>query len=179
LAENIIQAKRYSQAVFEIAKEHRELEKWQSDLQKLTALAGNSDFSAVIENPKFSFTEKKKLLDLQITDISQLACNLAYILTEQGKFGLINEIETDYQKLWDNERKIEVAEVTTAVQLDEKEQVKIEEYLEKIFGKKINLVVKVDPNIIGGMVARVGGKIIDGSTSSQLAALKNELASAI
>ena len=173
-----LQSKRFSQAIFEIAKETGEFEKWQSDIQKLTALARNVEFLAVMENPKFSFNEKKKLLDMQIKGVSSLAGNLAYILTGQGNFGMVADIFGDYQELLDDYRGIEKAEVTTAVQLDEKEKTNLITYLEKITGKKINLIIKVDANIIGGIIARVGGKIIDGSTSSQLAALKNELASA-
>lgn len=176
MAASTLRSKRYSQAVFEIARENNELDKWDNDLKRIAALAQTREFVSIMENPKFSFEDKSKLLNSQLKSVSQKALNLAYILTNQGKFGLITSIYIDYQQLWDDLREIDKAEVTTAIPIDESEKVKLAQRLGSVTGKKIVIVEKVDPAIIGGMIARVGGKIIDGSTSSQLAALKNELA---
>ncbi len=104
MAENLLQAKRYSQAVFEIALEHSELDKWQSDLQKMVILAQNAEFVSVMENPKFPFEQKSQLLKGQLNDIGPMAINLATILTGKGTFGLINNIYKDYQELLDKHR---------------------------------------------------------------------------
>jgi F-type H+-transporting ATPase subunit delta len=178
LAEETTQAKRFAQAVFEIAQERNEFEKWQSDLQKIVLLASEGEFVAVMENPRFSFTEKTRLLVSQLKDVNPKALNLAYILINQGKFSLISDINAEYQILWDKHKGMEKAEVITAVPLDDGEKKKLVSYLEKITGKRIEMNLKMDPDIIGGVIARVGGKIIDGSTKSQLNALKGELASA-
>ena len=178
MAEVTLQAKRYSQAVFEIARERNELDKWQGDLQKLAHLAQNPEFVSVIDNPKFSIEDKSKLLKSQVKDIGQMALNLAYILIHQNKFSLITAISEGYQELWNEYRGIEKAEVTTAVPLDEGEKSKLIERISALIGKKIVLSLKVDPTIVGGIIVRVGGKIIDGSTKSQLAALRSELVSA-
>jgi F-type H+-transporting ATPase subunit delta len=178
LAENSLQAKRFSQAVFEIALEHQEIEKWQSDLQQMAILAQNEEVVAVMENPRFSFKNKSGLLDKQLKGISQKASNLAYILTTNGNFSLITQVYAGFQELLDKHRGIEKAEVVTAIPLDENERIKLAERLGEITGKKIILTEKVDPGIIGGIIARVGGSIIDGSTRSRLAALKSELANA-
>jgi F-type H+-transporting ATPase subunit delta len=176
LAESTLQSKRYSQAVFEIAKENNELDKWKNDLERISSLAQNRELVSIMENPKFSFEDKSKLLNNQLRGLSQKALNLAYIMTNRGKFSLITAVYNDYQQFLDILRGIDKAEVTTAVPLDEAEKAKLAQHLGTITGKNIEIIEKVDPTIIGGMIARVGGKIIDGSTSSQLAALKNELA---
>jgi F-type H+-transporting ATPase subunit delta len=176
LAEKTLQAKRYSQAIFEIAKERNEFDKWQEDLHKIAVLAQNSEFVAVMENPKFPIEEKYKLLDTRLKNSGPMARNLAYILAGKGSFDLITGIHTDYQKLLDSYRGIEQAEVTTAVPLDENERQKLAVRLGEMTGKKVIMTMKVDPAIIGGVIAKVGEKIIDGSTRSQLEALKNELA---
>lgn len=178
MAESTLQAKRYSKAVFEIARERNELEKWQSDLQKMVVLAQNAEFVSVMENPSFSFQRKSQLLESQLKDISPLALNLALILTSLSKFRLIEGINAAYQELLDSFNGIDKAEVITAIPLDNQERLKLSNYLSGITGKKIVLKEKVDPRIIGGVIARVGGKIIDGSTSSQLASLKNEFVNA-
>ncbi len=177
MAEKTIHAKRYSEAIFEIAKERNTFDKWQENLQKVALLAQNSEFVSVMENPKFSVQEKYKLLDVQLKNIDSMALNLAYILTNKGIFGLITDIYADYQHLLDNYRGIEQAEVTVAVPLDEKERQQLVERLSAMTGKKIIMTIRVDPGIIGGVIAKVGEKIIDGSTRSQLAALRNELVS--
>jgi F-type H+-transporting ATPase subunit delta len=178
LAADILQAKRFAQAVFEIARERNELDKWQGDLQKLAQLAQNSEFLAVMDNPKFSLEDKSKLLQNQVQNIGKLALNLAYLLTGGNNFRLISAISSGYQDLLDEFRGIEKAEVTTAVPLDENEKSKLNNRISAMIGKKIVLSVKVDPSIVGGIIVRVGGKIIDGSTQSQLTALRNELAGA-
>jgi F-type H+-transporting ATPase subunit delta len=178
LAENRLQAKRYSQAVFQIALQRKELERWQSDLKKIAALAQNVDLASAIDNPRFSFEQKSRLLRSQLKDVSPLAMNLACILTNQGNFSLIQEIFSAYQELMDDYKGIEKAEVITSVPLDEKEKSRLIAYLESITGKKIMLMEKVDTSIIGGLVARVGGKILDGSTFRQLALLRDNLTKA-
>lgn len=178
MAGKTFQAKRYSQAIFEIAKERNEFDEWQENLRQVSALAEDSEFVSVMENPKFPVDKKLKLLNVQLKDISTMALNLAYILTSKGKFDLITDIYIDYQKILDSYRGIEQAEIITAVPFDEKEKQHLAERLSTITGKKIVMTMQVDPDIIGGVIAKVGEKIIDGSTKSQLLAMKNEIASA-
>jgi len=77
----------------------------------------------------------------------------------------------------DSYRGIEQAEVITAVPLDDKDKKRLEEHLGVVVGKKVVLKSRVDSSLIGGIVARIGGKLLDGSTHSKLMALRNELAS--
>ncbi|MGD9143877.1 MAG: ATP synthase F1 subunit delta, partial [Dehalococcoidia bacterium] len=79
------------------------------------------------------------------------------------------------QRLLDTYRGIEPAKVITAVPLDEKDKQKLTERLSAVVGKQVVLKAEVDPEILGGIIARVGGKLLDGSTRSKLAALKREL----
>ena len=178
MAGSLLQAKRYSQAVFEIALEREELDQWQSDLHKLVTLAQNPDFVSIMDNPRFPFEGKSRLLDSQLPDIGPLARNLAHTLVAKGNFGLVSHILEYYQEMLDKYRGIEKAEVTTAIPLDEEDKLKLAESLSALAGKKIQMTLKVDPGILGGVIAKMGGKIIDGSTRSQLIALKNALINA-
>ncbi len=178
MAAKTLQAKRFSQAVFGIARERNEFDQWQTDLRRMAVLAQNGEFISVMENPKFSLADKTRLLNDQLRGFGPLALNLAYILTSKNNFSLVTDISAEYQSLLDEYRGIEKAEVITAVPLDEKEKAKLAQRLGEMTGKKVVISLKVDPDIIGGMVARVGGKIIDGSTKNQLAVLRNELVKA-
>jgi F-type H+-transporting ATPase subunit delta len=178
LAETV-QIKRFAQAVFELARDSSTLDLWSRDLAKIAALAQNEDLVAVLENPKFVFENKSKLLDNQLFGINPLVKNLVFILTGQGQFHLISKVYREYERLLNDFRGIAQAELTTAVPLDEDERKKLADRLSTITGKKIVIIEKVDPTIIGGMIVRVEGKIIDGSTRTQLEALKTQLAGAV
>ena len=88
---------------------------------------------------------------------------------------MIGEIADEYRQLLDSYRGIEQAEVITAIPLDDEEIQKIEEQLETIVGKKVVIKPEVDSSLIGGIVARIGGKLLDGSTRSRLETLKREM----
>lgn len=171
-----IYAKRYSQAVFEIALETKELDRWQSDLTKIASLSKDATLIAWLESPKFHFDDKARLLREQLGDVSPLALNLIYLLITRGGLSMVSDIANEYQRLLDSHRGIEQAEVTTAVPLDDEDKLKLEEHLSAVVGKKVVLKPEVDPSVLGGIVAKIGDKLLDGSTRSKLVALKRELA---
>jgi F-type H+-transporting ATPase subunit delta len=172
-----VYARRYAQAVFEIALEAKELDRWQADLRKTASLAEDATFIALLESPKFNFDNKARLLSERLGDINPLALNLAYLLVTRGRFSLVGDIADEYQHLLDSYRGIEQAEVTTAIPLDDEDKLRLGERLGALVGKKVVLKSEVDSDVIGGIIARIGGKLLDGSTYSKLLALKNELAS--
>jgi F-type H+-transporting ATPase subunit delta len=172
-----IYARRYSQAVFNIARERNELDRWQSDLGKIASLGDDAPFIALLENPKVHFEGKTRLLSERLGDVNPLALNLVYLLVTRGRLSMVGDIADEYQRLLDSYRGIERAEVTTAIALDDKDKRRLEESLGTVVGKKVVLQPKVDSSLIGGIVARVGGKLLDGSTHSKLMVLRNVLAS--
>ena len=172
-----IYARRYSQAVFSIALERNELDGWQADLGKITSLGEDAAFIALLENPKVHFGDKARLLSERLGDINPLALNLVYLLVTRDRLSLAGEIANEYQRLLDSYRGIEQAEVITAIPLSDEDRQRLEEHLGAVVDKKVVLKLKVDSSLVGGIIARVGGKLLDGSTYSKLIALKNELAS--
>jgi len=170
-------ARRYSQAVFKIAVERNELDRWQSDLRKIATVGEDETFVALLENPKVHFEDKARLLSEWLGDINPLALNLVYLLVARGRLGMVGDVADEYQRLLDSYRGIERAEVTTAIPLDDEDKQRLEERLGAVVGKKVVLKLKVDSNVVGGIVARIGGKLLDGSTHSKLVALKNTMAS--
>jgi len=170
-----VHALRYAQAVFEIALEKRELDRWQSDLRKLVSLGKDAALTTFLENPKIQFDDKSKLLSEQLKDINPLALNLVYLLAARGNLRSISDIADGYQALLDNYRGIETAEVISAIALEEEDKHKLVQHLSNIIGKKVALKTKVEPGLIGGVIARIGGKLMDGSTRSKLATLRKEL----
>ena len=170
-----IYAKRYSQAVFNIALETNQLDKWQSDLRKIAGLAEDATLIAWLESPKFHFDDKSRLLSERLGDINPLALNLVYLLVTRGRLRVIGDIADEYQRLLDSYRGIERAEVVTAIPLDDEDKQRLAERLGVVISKEIVLKSEVDTGIIGGIIARVGGKLLDGSTRTRLASLNKEL----
>jgi F-type H+-transporting ATPase subunit delta len=169
-------ARRYARAVYEIALETKTLERWQADLQKIVEVTGDATFLAALQSPKIRFDKKSQLLAERLGAVSPLALNLARLLIVKYGIGIIGEIAAEYQRLVDAYHGIQQAKVVTAVGIDAKDKVKLAENLGALVGSKIVVESQVDPEILGGVIARVGGKLLDGSTRSKLAALKRELA---
>ena len=170
-----VYARRYAQAVFNIALEREELDRWQSDLRKMASLGEDAAFIALLESPKLHFDDKARLLSERLGDINPLALNLAYLLLTRGRLAMAGDIADEYQRLLDSYRGIERAEVITAILLNDEDKLRLAEYLGAVVGKKVVLKPEVDSSLIGGFIARIGGKLIDGSTRSKLDALKREL----
>jgi F-type H+-transporting ATPase subunit delta len=169
------QAKRYAQAVFQIALEKGEPDRWQSDLKRIASLEQETVLVRLLESPKVPFGDKVRLLSERLADINPLALNLACLLVARGRLGLSGEIAEEYQRLLDSYRGIEPAEVITAVPLEDEDKQKLEERLSDVAGKKVIIYPKVDPAVVGGIVARFGGKLLDGSTRNRLEALKKDI----
>jgi len=170
-----VYTQRYAQAVFEIALETKELDRWQSDLQRIASLAEDDTILAFLESPKIQFDDKAKLLSERLKDVNPLVLNLVYLLAARGILRSLGDITNDYQQLLNSYRGIETAEVFTATNLDEKDKQRLAEHLSAIVGKKVALKTEVEPGLIGGVIAKIGGKLLDGSTRSKLEALRKEM----
>ena len=169
-------ARRYAQAVFSIALEKNELDQWQADLDRVAGLTGDSAVLALLQNPKVPFAAKAKLLSEQLGEMNPLALNLVYLLLTRSQLGMLRYIADEYQRLLDSHLGIERAEVTTAITLDDEARQRLAEQISAITGKRVLVKAEVDPGLVGGFMARIDGKLLDGSTRSKLTALKRELA---
>jgi F-type H+-transporting ATPase subunit delta len=168
-------ARRYAQAVFEIALENKTLERWQADLQKLAGALSQADFQAAMESPKISFEEKSRLLQ-RLGGVDPLALNLARLLIVKNGIGMMSGIAAEYERLVNAYRGIQKAKVVTAVPIDAEDKAKLADGLGAVTGTKIVVEAEVAPEILGGIIARIDGKLLDGSTRTKLETLKREMA---
>ena len=171
----VASARRYAQAIFELALERDELDKWQSDLGTITEALRDAELMALLENPKLHFNEKTELLNEILRGASPLAMNLVYLLITRNQLRIIDDVAADYELLADAHRGVEHAEVTTAIPLDDESERKLKQRLAAITGREVAVHNQVEPAIMGGVVAKVGDKLLDGSTHSKLEALRKEL----
>lgn len=171
----ISSAKRYAQAVFEIALERNEFESWQEGLKKIVDLTTDNKLMALLENPSLSFAAKKSLLQERLGETNPLAFNLALLLVSKGLLRLSGDISQTYNELLDAHRGIERAKVTTVLPLGDQEKDAISQRLGKIIERKVVVDAQVEPSIIGGFIARIGDMLIDGSIHQKLETLKRTL----
>jgi len=170
-----VEAKRYSRAVFELALEEDKLSRWQSDLEKIAKLKEDAALLSWLENPKTGFDDKSRLLKQKLEGVEPLALNLVYLLVSKGKFELIDDIGSEYQRLADEHLGILRAEVATAIPLEPQDRQKLEKYLGRLFNKTVIIEPKVDPGIVGGLKVKTRDQLLDASTKSRLEGLKKEL----
>jgi F-type H+-transporting ATPase subunit delta len=169
-------SKRYAQAVFQIAKEKNNLDEWLLDLRKIADLMHNPEFATVMENPEIPFELKAKSLREILGKINSLALNLGFLLIAKNKFRNACQIVEEFNYLLNEHRGVKNAEIITAIPVDNTEKNILVQNLETLIGNKITADFKVDPNILGGMVAKVDGNLIDGSIRSKLELLKKSMA---
>lgn len=170
-----ISAKRHAQAVFQIALERDEVERWRSELDTIATTLSDPSLASILANPKIHLGDKVELLNRCLPGISQLALNLVYLLVTRQRLRILGEIAAYYERMADAHKGLEHAEVTTAIPLDEGEQSRLAERLASLTGTQILLATEVDPAIIGGFVARIGDKLIDGSIRARLDVLRKNL----
>ena len=174
----VASAKRHAQAVFQLALDSNEVESWRSHLKTIAATLTDPELTAILENPKVHLSDKIQLIRRCFPELNELALNFTYLLVARQRMRILDQIVAEYERMADAHQGLEHAEVITAIPLDEKDKKKVAERLATITGKQIVLASDVDPDIIGGFVARVGDKLIDGSTRARLEALKQKLVQA-
>ncbi len=168
-------ARRYAQAVFEIARDSGNFDAWERDLGILDAIMTDPVTSAYLESPKTAFATKRAVLDKAMEGASPEAKRLTTMLLERRRLSSVPEIFDHYQTLLLKEKGIVIADVTTAVPLDSAAETIIQKQFSALLGKNVEIRSQVDPSIIGGMVARIGDNLIDGSVSNQLRRLHERL----
>lgn len=168
-------AKRYAQAAFAVALEHEELEQWATDMAAIAMVMGQSEAIALLQSNKVPAAEKEAILARALAGIGPRAMNLARLLVAKNRVYLAPQIDEEFRALVDEHRGIAWATVTTAVPLSDTQKELVASKLGGMTGRQVNVETEVDPAILGGLVARVGDTLIDGSTRSRLLALKKEL----
>jgi len=174
-----IVSKRYALALFNAAESAGEgmTEQIQKELNFISDLwEKNSELRAFFEAPQISAEDKEKMLQLTFRGkISELLFQFLLFILSKGRMEQISGISTDYDKLLKEKEGLVEAQVITASPLDEGLSVSLKEKMEKKTGKKVSLIFKLDPGIIGGIRVIVGNQIIDKSIRTELDKLRENL----
>jgi len=170
--------RRYAQAVFDLAKEQGSLDRWLSDLKVLNGIFGTPDAVSTLEDPKITEEDQRRLVSEHLPSgvVSDLAVNLLLLLVQRSRLALLPRVAELFQEMYNKEKGMVVADVTTAVPLDAEHQKRVADQLSRIAGgKTVELRLHEDPRILGGMIARIGDELIDASVATRLADLSDRL----
>jgi F-type H+-transporting ATPase subunit delta len=170
-------AKRYTEAVFSLAKEKGTFEQWQRDLDALGSLMSDSTAQTLMLSPNVSREQKLGVLRSVLTTGQPEALNLATLLLDRSRLPIAPEMADIFRESALAELGIVTADVTTATPIDKDAEAAIKARLSKLIGKQVEIRTHVDESLIGGVVARVGDQLIDGSVSNQLRRLRTRLES--
>ena len=172
-----VAANRYARALLEVLFP-QEAESGLKQLKDFRAmLADSPDLSRVLENPTVQRDRRNQLLRelSQDAGLSPHVRNFLTTVVENRRIGLIDEIVKAYQHMLDEKLGVVAAVISVAQAIDALEEKAIADKIEQITGKRVRVSVRVDPSLIGGIVASVGSTIYDGSVRQQLHAFRNRL----
>jgi F-type H+-transporting ATPase subunit delta len=167
----------YSRSLFEVAKEHGKLDLIKEQLGAFAdALEQTRELAIFFFSPYFSTEEKKRGLESALVDADPTLVNFLELLIEKHRMPVIFRTRRQYETLWDIEHRLLPVEVTSAVALDPAVAEELGRRIREQTGQNVELTSKVDPDVLGGIVLRVGNSILDASIKNRLQQLRREVA---
>ena len=170
-----VAARRYAEAAYLLAHERGNEEAWSAGLDAMAALFGDERAQTLFESTRVPPSQKLGLVERALAGVDPLVLNLARLLARRRRTSLGPQIAEAFQELIDQEKGISHAIVTSAVPLSADDKRAVERKLREITRGDVTLDSEVDEGILGGLVVRIGDRLIDGSTRSRLIALKQRL----
>jgi F-type H+-transporting ATPase subunit delta len=172
-------ARVYARSLFQAALEQGKLDELREQLSQFAdALDENRQLAVFFFSPYFSSAEKQEALAGLLDGAQELFLNFLVLLIENHRMPVIFRIRAEYDRLWDDHNKTLPVQITSAIALDEETTQSLGRAIGERTGRKIALVAEVDPDILGGIVVRVGNSILDASIRNRLEQLRTQVAAA-
>ena len=180
MVKDMLAARRYAQALFELARELNKDEEIEAELESLSAsLTSDPKLEKFLTNPGMRVELKKEVLEKLYRDKDQQVYrylrNFYLVLFEKNRFYLIHEIARDFRRIADEAQGQGIAEIRSASPLTEAHRQAIVSRIERIAGKKMVVWSEVDPSLLGGVRVKIGNKVIDDTVKNKLQIFKKEL----
>jgi F-type H+-transporting ATPase subunit delta len=167
----------YSRALFEVAIEHDALDEIHDELGAFAdAMHENRDLTVFFFSPYFSVEEKKEGLQRTVSGANREFENFLEALIERHRMPAIFRIRTEFETLWEHEHRLLPVQITSAIELDKQTVEGLGKKIGEQVDREIQLSTEVDPDILGGVVLRVGNVILDASIKSRLEQLRKQVA---
>jgi ATP synthase F1 delta subunit len=169
----------YARSLFEVASEQEKLDEIRDQLGEFAdALADSQELQVFFFSPYFSTEEKKQGLEKAVSGADPVLSNFLQLLIEKHRMPVIFRARRIYDGLWEEENRLLPVQVTSAIELDPEVVERIGERIAEQTGRKVELSADVQPDILGGIVVRVGNSILDASIRNRLEQLRKQVARA-
>jgi F-type H+-transporting ATPase subunit delta len=169
---------RYATALFELARDEKSVDAVKADLDRFEALlAESADLRRLVRSPVFSADAQARALGavLEQTEISGIAANFLKVLTANRRLFAVTDVIRAFRALVAKFKGEATADVTVAETLSDKNLDLLKTALNAVTGKEVALNVKVDPSIIGGLVVKLGSRMVDSSLRTKLNSIKHAM----
>jgi len=169
-------ARRYATAIFDLALKQDSLDRTLDDVKEIARVFAHRKLAYLLQEPKIPAKRKETAIRQSLASrVLPTSLNLALLVVQRQLVEGMGNIATELEQMILDYRNEAVAEVTTAVPMDNAQSELVRQSLEQKTGKTIVMNTRVDPSIMGGVVARVGDEVIDGSVRYRLHALQQRL----
>jgi F-type H+-transporting ATPase subunit delta len=169
-------AKRYAKALFDLAQQDRDFDRWARRLAAVRELLADPEIAAVLSNPTIATEQREAVISPSGGDFDTEAANLTKLLVESGRIEDAADIEEQFSALADEAAGRVRAKVTTAIALPAHDRDRITDELAKRLNKEVRLTLVVDPRILGGLKVQFGDRLIDATVATRLQQLRRRLA---
>src|SRR3954451_6028238 len=167
----------YARSLFEVAKEQDQLDVVREQLgQFADALEADRELSIYFFSPYFSTPEKEEGLSKLLDGVDPVVDNFLKLLIENHRMPAVFRVRREYETLWEHENKLLPVTITSAVALDEATVKSIGDAIGQQTGQQVELTANVDPDVLGGLIVRVGNSILDASIRNRLENLRRSVA---
>jgi len=174
-----VSGRRYAEAIFELALQEDQVEQWATELELVSQVLQDEDFSGFLKHADVPVDQKIKSIDSVLAQVHPLVRNMAKLLVSKGLVDLAGELQEAFAGLWDKHAGRQRVEVTSAVVLDQQEVDRIAQFVSGLIDKEVVISTQVDESILGGIIIQIGDQLLDGSTRSKLEGLRSRLHSDI
>ena len=169
-------ARRYAQAAFELALEADDLDGWLDDLRAIGGAVESEGLGDALDSPQLTSARKAALIDELFGDsIKPLPRNLLCLLASKNAARAAPDLANEFAGMVDAHRGVVRAEVVTAAPMNAEQAARVSEMLRQVAGREVVITAREDPDILGGMIARVGDQVIDGSARTRLDSMRKRL----
>jgi F-type H+-transporting ATPase subunit delta len=166
----------YARSLFEVARDSGRLDAVRAQLAQFAeTLEADQQLQVFFFSPYFSTAEKKDGLRRAVSDTDQIFLNFLELLIEKHRMPVLFRTRRAFDKLWEQHNRLLPVQVTSAVALDEATVRHIGERIAEQTGRRVDLKARVEPDILGGIVVRVGNSVLDASVSHRLDLLRRQI----
>jgi F-type H+-transporting ATPase subunit delta len=167
----------YARALFEVALEQGKLDELREQLSQFAdALEENRELAVFFFSPYFSMKEKQEGLERILDGADEAFLNFLELLIEKHRMPVIFRARQQFERMWERENQLLPVDITSAIELDQQTTEGLGRTIGERAGRKVRLAAHVDPDILGGIVLRVGNSILDASIRNRLEQLRRQVA---